>query len=190
MELGTPGQRPSLQRPGHLVLQRPPKPLGGRPAPRQAWRLDGTRSRGQGGATMRLVQRQPRGVWLFVHGQGALELEAVTDLLELTTGRRLFRRPKAPHADSRELHPHPGRSSPRRSRANLTQGPGVLHLPVEVGDALPTSRPITMGQEMFEDSVSWQSDTWSVDAVRNYRDIQINNLGVRPRHAHPSAGQW
>ena len=36
-----------------------------------------------------------------------LELEAVTDLLGTDTGRRLFRRPEAPHADSRELHLHP-----------------------------------------------------------------------------------
>ena len=42
-----------------------------------------------------------------VHGQG-LELEAVTDLLELTGADAFLRDQKAPHADSRELHLHPG----------------------------------------------------------------------------------
>ena len=85
-----------------------------------------------------------------------LELEAVTDLLELTGADAFF-------ADQR--HHMPIRVSYTFTQAEFTQAFESEFDPwgaVEVGDALPYLAP-----HQFNASLSWQSTTWSVDA--NYR---------------------
>ena len=76
-----------------------------------------------------------------------VELEAVTDILELT-GADAFFEDQASHADSRELHLHPGRvhTSVRERIRPLGCGGRATPCPPRA--------------HQFNASLSWQSDTW------------------------------